>query len=132
MLDGFKPINVISGSAVLSITNNGLSFNKNVIQKMGAPRYILFLLNKETKQMAIQKTSEENDMAVHFAHDNISNKNGIRYNNRDIEQLIESLMNWDLSTKIYRIDGIYHDDEQAMVFDLKTARVFPKRKRVGK
>lgn len=132
MLEGFKPIELMSGSAVLSVTSNGLSFNKNVISKMMAPEYIRFMVNAETKQLAIQTVSKDIAFSVPFAKKGIDNKNGIRYNNRDLEHSIESLMDWDLSTKVYRIDGIYHEEDHAMIFNLTTARMFPKRTRAGK
>ena len=38
------------------------------------------------------------------------------------------MMNWDLEKFIYRMDGYYIDEEQAMIFDLIKARKFKKRK----
>ena len=132
MLDGFKPIELMVGSAVLSVTSNGLSFNKNVVSKMGCPEYIRFMLNDSTKQLAIQKTDENDSIGVPFARKSVDNKNGVRYNNRDLEHTLESLMGWDLSTKTYRIDGVYSDDDHAMIFNFNDARTFPKRNRVEK
>ena len=132
MLEGFKPIELMTGSPVLSVTNNGLSFNKNVINKMGRPEYIRFMINTESKQLAIQKVEEYDNASVPFIRKNVDNKNGIRYNNRDLENTIATLMEWDLSTKAYRIDGIYQEDDNAMIFNLTTARTFPKRTRAEK
>ena len=85
-----------------------------------------------TKQLAIQKTDETDAVGVQFIKKNIDNRNGVRYNNRDLENTIETLMGWDLSTKTYRIDGIYQEDDHAMIFNLLTARAFPKRTRAEK
>lgn len=132
MLEGFKPIELMTGSPVLSVTSNGLSFNKNVANRMGRPEYIRFMINASTKQLAIQKTDETDAVGVQFIKKNIDNRNGVRYNNRDLENTIETLMGWDLSTKTYRIDGIYQEDDHAMIFNLLTARAFPKRTRAEK
>lgn len=132
MLEGFKPFELMTGSAVLSVTNNGLSFNKNVINKMGRPEYIRFMINASTKQLAIQKTDENDTVGVQFVRKSSDNRNGVRYNNRDLENTIATLMEWNLSTKTYRIDGIYQEDDHAMIFNLLTARAFPKRTRAEK
>ena len=132
MLEGFKPFELMTGSAVLSVTNNGLSFNKNVINKMGRPEYIRFMINASTKQLAIQKTDENDTVSVQFVRKSADNRNGVRYNNRDLENTIATLMEWNLSTKTYRIDGIYQEDDHAMIFNLLTARAFPKRTRAEK
>ena len=132
MLEGFKPFELMTGSAVLSVTNNGLSFNKNVIKKMGRPEYISYMINASTKKLAIQKTDENDAVGVQFIRKSVDNRNGVRYNNRDLENTIATLMEWDLSTKTYRIDGIYQEDDNAMIFNLTTARTFPKRTRAEK
>ena len=99
---------------------------------MGRPEYIRFMINTESKQLAIQKVEEYDNASVPFIRKNVDNKNGIRYNNRDLENTIATLMEWDLSTKTYRIDGIYQEDDNAMIFNLTTARTFPKRTRAEK
>jgi len=132
MLEGFEPIELMTGSPVLSVTNNGISFNKNVINKMGRPDYIRFMINTNSKQLAIQKVDENIAASVPFIRKNVDNKNGIRYNNRDLENTIATLMDWDLSTKTYRVDGVYQEDDAAMIFNLTTARAFPKRTRTEK
>ncbi len=129
MLEGFKQIQIVQGSAFLSVTNNGLGFNKNIIVKMDKPRFVAFFLNKEKKQLAIQKSDEQDDYAIKFYDESMDIKNGIRCHNRDLEHTIESLMCWDLSTYNYRIDGYYMENESAMLFDLQAARVFNKKSR---
>lgn len=133
MLEGFKPMMLLTGNAFISVTKNGINFNKNVAIKMGMPDYVKFMLNSERKLFAIQTTNESDPYAIKFMRKGTSiEKYGVRYNNRDLENTLESLMNWDLSQFNYRIDGIYDEQNQAMIFDLNSARAFPVRKRIEK
>ena len=89
MLTGFKPINLITGSAVLSVTNNGLGFNKNVAIKMDNPPYIRFMINDDEKQIAIQKSDGKDDSSTKFVQEGTDITNGIRYHNKDLEAITE-------------------------------------------
>ena len=67
-----------------------------------------------------------------FVQEGTDITNGIRYHNKDLEAIIESMMQWDLSLYNYRIDGYYQEEDSAMIFNLKSARRFPKRSRTNK
>lgn len=129
MLEGFVEIPIISGSTFMSLSNNGLAFNKNVVIKTGNPGYVKFLINQELKKFALQVSNESDPVAVKFIQPGMDIKNGVRYHNRDIEKLLASMMNWDLNNLTYRIDGDYNDSCHAMIFDLNQARAFNKRRR---
>lgn len=128
MWEGFKPITILTGSAFLSITKNGLNFNKNVVLRMNSPKFVKFMLNAEKKLLAIQAVDENDPYAVKFVREGAKAENGVRYNNRDLENTFTSLMNWDVSQYNYRIDGNYDAAEHAMIFDLNSARNFSVRK----
>lgn len=127
MLDGFSPIPVFTGSAFLSVTDNGINFNKNVLLRMNKPEYVVLLLNREKKQLAIQECCKENTNSVQFYKPSTDIKYGVRFNNRDIENTIAAMMNWNLKESNYRIDGVYLENEHAMLFDLNRFRQFAKK-----
>lgn len=129
MLEGFMEIPVILGSTFMSLSNNGISFNKNVVIKIGSPSYVKFLINKETMKFALQVSDESNPMSVKFMRQGMDIKNGVRYHNKDIENMLSTMMNWDLEHYTYRIDGDFDEASHAMIFDLTRARTFNKRKR---
>lgn len=131
MLEGFIEIPVILGSTFMSLSNNGISFNKNVVIKIGSPSYVKFLINKENMKFALQVSDEDNPMSVNFMRQGMDIKNGVRYHNKDIENMLSSIMNWDLDHFTYRIDGDFDETSNAMIFDLTRARTFNKRKRSG-
>ena len=113
----------------MSVSNNGISFNKNVVIKMNRPEIVRLLMNEEQLQFAIQATTDNDDSTISFYNDNIDIRNGIRTHNRDLENTLAQLMEWDLDSFVYRVDGVYLEKENAMLFELKKARTFPKRNR---
>ena len=129
MLENFKPIQIVKGIAFMSVSNNGISFNKNVVIKMNRPEIIRLMMNEEQLQFAIQATTDNDDSTMSFYNDNIDIRNGIRTHNRDLENTLAQLMDWDLDSFVYRVDGVYLEKENAMLFELKKARRFPKRNR---
>lgn len=129
MLENFKPIQIMKGTAFMSVSNNGIGFNKNVVIKMDKPKNIRLMINEEQLQFAIQAAAESDDTTIGFYNESIDIRNGIRTHNRDLENTIAQLAGWDLDSYVYRIDGIYLEKENAMLFDLKSARTFPKRNR---
>ncbi len=129
MLENFKPIQIVKGIAFMSVSNNGISFNKNVVIKMNRPEIVRLLMNEEQLQFAIQATTDNDDSTISFYNDNIDIRNGIRTHNRDLENTLAQLMEWDLDSFVYRVDGVYLEKENAMLFELKKARTFPKRNR---
>ena len=129
MLEGFVKLPILSGSSFVSVTSNEINFNGNVVFHMKKAEYVSLLLNSKEKKIAIQKCDKDDEDKIQFFREGTNWKNGVRFNNRDIQQMIAMMMGWDLEKFNYRADGIYVDDEHAMVFDLNTARKFLKKNR---
>ena len=129
MLNGFTKVQILQGNSFVSVTNNGINFNGNVVCHMQKTKYVHFLLNANEKQIAIQKCDENDESQILFFRDGSNWKNGVRINNRELQQMIARMMGWDLDSYNYRADGIYSADDNAMIFDLKSARKFNKRRK---
>lgn len=127
MLVDFVPITLLSGSSFVSITDNGLNFNKNVLLRMHRPEYVVILLNMQKKQIAIQACEKNDSNAVAFFKPDSDVKYGVRLHNKDLENMLSRLMNWNLKESNYRIDGTHIEEENAMVFNLNEARQFAKK-----
>ena len=123
-LKNFKPFNFNEGVPYVSVTNNGLSFNKSVVMKMNYPEYVILLMDEESKQIAIQICTPETPNAVIFFRKK-KNPNilSVRWNSRDLLNTIQRMTGWDLSKEGYRVDGILLKEENAMLFNLNTAIV---------
>ena len=127
LLEGFVEVPILQGSSFLSVTENGLNFNKNVVKHMQRAEYIVLLCNSDKKQLAIIKCDKNRENAIPFYRDEKNLKTGVRFNNREVQQMIATMMNWDLQTFNYRVDGFMASDRRTMIFNLNSARVLNKR-----
>ena len=121
MLEGFKVINLTVGLSSISITQNGLTFNKTSIVKLGCPSHVLLMLNETDKMLAVQVSDEDNENSTPFYKSKKSGFITVRWNNRDLLHTISKMMAWDLAETGYKIDGEYLSEENAIIFNLNNA-----------
>ncbi len=121
LLDGFKSFNFNEGVPYVSVTNNGMTFNKSVIMKLGYPENVVLLIDESTERIAVQVCASDTPNAAPFYKEKKSNVLSVRWNGRDLLNTIQEMMGWDLSKKGYRIDGMLLKEESAMLFDLGEA-----------
>ncbi len=122
MLKGFEVVNLTIGSPYISITKNGVTFNKASIVKLGKPACVKLLMNKSDKMIAVQSCNDLDENATAFYKPKKSGLITVRWNNGELINTISRLMSWNLNEDGYRIDGDFLDEENAMVFDLKKAK----------
>lgn len=119
MLEGFKKVNLTSGLPYVSITDNGMTFSKNAVIKMGKPKNVVLLMNEEKKMIAVQICDANEEGSIQFFK-NIKSIN-VRINNKDFIYTLSRLMNWNIKEDGYRILGDWYENEQVMIFDLTKA-----------
>lgn len=118
-LEDFKKINLAPGSPSISVTSNGITFNKAAIVKLEEVEKVNLYINENDKALAVTACTDD-DKALNFL------KKGkkamtVRWNNKDLLQSLEELMGWNLIETGYKIQGLYDRDQGALFFDLKTA-----------
>lgn len=121
-LEEFKKINLAPGNPSISVTSNGVTFNKAAIVKLDEAEKVNLFINEEVKALAVAICTDE-DKALNFF------KKGkkvfsVRWNNKDLLGSLEHLMGWNLKESGYRIQGTYDRDQSALFFDLKEATQF--------
>ncbi|MBR4232609.1 MAG: hypothetical protein IKR95_05305 [Oscillospiraceae bacterium] len=123
VLDGFTSFNFNEGVPYMSVTKNGLTFNKGVVLKLQCPEHVRFLINSETKQVALQCCEEGTQNAVEFFSGKKKESKilSIRWNGKDLLNTIKDLTGWNLSKDSYRVDGRLLPEEHAMLFNLSDA-----------
>ena len=123
VLDSFVSYNFNAGSPYVSITNNGITFNKAVVIKLGYQRYVVLLVDAEGKRIAVQACSDTTTNAIAFYKEKKSKVICVRWNGRDLLNTIQEITGWKLKQSGgYRVDGILLKEENAILFDLKEAR----------
>lgn len=121
VLSGFKSFNFNEGVSHVSVTNNGVTFNRSVLLKLGCPEYVVLLINEQTKQIAVQACDESATNAVPFFKEKKGGVLSVRWNARDLLNNLSAMMGWDLSKQSYRIEGVFLKDEHAILFDFSKA-----------
>lgn len=128
ILDSFKTFDFSEGMPYVSITRNGLTFNKGVMKKLGCPQFVVLLVDKDTQRIAIQKSSSEMSKSIPFykgdKEDDANKVFSVRWNFRDLICTIKTMMDWDLSIDSFRAYGEMLEEEDAMIFDLSKAEKF--------
>ena len=125
LLDGFTAFDFTEGVPYVSFTLNGITFNKSVTIKLGEPEYVRFLINPETKQVAVQVCTQNDKNSTVFYRPKASGAMSVRWNARDLINTIERIMDWDLKKVSYRTDGILSREDNAIIFDLSKATILP-------
>ena len=120
-LSGFKSFNFNEGVSYVSVTSNGVTFNRSVLLKLGCPEYVVLLINEETKQIAVQVCDENTTNAVPFFKEKKDGVLSVRWNARDLLNNLSAMMDWDLSKQSYSIEGVLLKDENAILFDFSKA-----------
>ena len=105
----------------MSITNNGMTFNKSVVMKLDYPEQVVLLIDNETRRIAIQVCTPDTPNAASFYKREKNNVISVRWNGRDLLNTIQAMMGWNLSKGGFRIEGTLLKADHAMLFDLNAA-----------
>ena len=91
LLDGFKAFDFSEGFPYVSVTRNGVTFNKAVVVKLNYPSHVLLLINDETHQIAVQACSADNPKAVAFFKPKKSGLISVRWNGKDLMNTLSEM-----------------------------------------
>ena len=117
----FKEFDFDEGVPYVSVTKNGITFNKGVVLKLGRPPRAVLLINSESKQVVIRGCGDGTPKSNAFFKANERGIVSVRWNSKDLLSTIKTLMNWNLDTDSYRIEGQLLSDDGAMLFDFNQA-----------
>lgn len=117
MLEGFKKVSPSRGVPTLAIVKDGLVFNKNVAKYFGERNRVLFLVNPEQKQIAIQKIDGRDDQSITF----FRRMNGARFTYRELIHQVMALGSFDLEHYYYKVKGTVSEEDKAIIFDIGEA-----------
>ncbi|MBQ7580002.1 MAG: hypothetical protein IJU39_01695 [Clostridia bacterium] len=122
-LDGFTSFNFNEGAPYVSITKNGMTFNKGTVMKLRCPEYVRLLINSDQRMIAIQPCESTTENATVFCSEERRNSKvlSIRWNGRDLLNTVSDMMDWDLSNHAFKVEGKPLVAENAMLFDLNKA-----------
>ena len=120
-LEKFKVFDFNEGVPYVSLTKNGMTFNKSIVMKLGYPTKVKMLVNEEERLIVIQACDENDVRGSQFYKKKASGVLSVRWNSRDLLNTVSEIGGWDLAHSSYRINGTLLPEDKAMLFDLKTA-----------
>lgn len=120
-LSHFKPIIFGESKPYISLTSAGLTFNKETVQIIGKPAYVVLLIDEPGKRLAIQSASKNDEYSISFLKSKTSKVLSVRLNSKELMNTLTKLMNWNLKINSYKIYGKVIANPQAIIFDLKKA-----------
>lgn len=118
---GFSTFDFEEGVPYVSVTKNGITFNKGVVLKLGRPSRVELLINGSTKQIAIRGCDESTPRSNAFYRENNRGVVSVRWNSRDLLSTLKDMMGWNLDLDSYRVEGTLLKEEGAMLFDFNKA-----------
>lgn len=121
-LQGFVPFDFDEGLPYVSVTQNGITFNKGAVLKLGKPSRVELLINPDTKQIAIRGCGKKTPRSNAFYKENSRGVISVRWNMKDLLYTIQDMMSWNLELEGYRVEGQLLKEEGAMLFDLNEAK----------
>ncbi len=129
MLNGFEIIseNEKAEECIATINAFGMTFTGKTVANFKTPEYVMFGVNKQTKQLGIAACEENRDARPFCKAEDVKNA---RINFGSYKEMIaEMVPDWDFESFNYKVNGAFSEDHTEMVFDLLTATPKPKRSR---
>ena len=106
----------------VTINSDSVQFNVATLKKLDSPTSIKLHFDPNGKRIAIQGCKKKDNKTIDFPPERKERSFGVHKQER--VQFIRNLMpEWDGNTR-YKVRGIYHETENVVVYDLKTATVF--------
>ncbi len=118
---GFSTFDFEEGVPYVSITKNGITFNKGVVLKLGRPSRVELLINTDSKQIAIRGCNGDTSRSNSFYRENSRGIVSVRWNTKDLLSTLRDMMGWNLELESYRVEGQLLKEENAMLFDFNKA-----------
>lgn len=116
-----NPLNII-------IEPKRVRFVKAVIEALGFPPFVKYLMNANGQQFAVQIGRGNEGNTVKFSKPKEEQKTAIVYQNEVLISLVRGMMpEWDADTK-YIVTGTYSKEDKAVIFDLKHGQPYSRKK----
>ena len=107
-------------ASVLNITGNVLKFNTATAVELHYPSHIQILMNPKDKQVAIRACKEDAPNAIPFSKPAALQKAPIKFSLPVAVDMIRKWGEW-MPEENWNIPGIYFAEDNALVYDVKTA-----------
>lgn len=122
ILEGFKTKKLVIGSPYLTVTDNGVSFNKSALDKLGYAEFVKLLINEETHMVALQVCDENDPDKIGFLKGKSKDTPNVRWNYHDF---VVQLQGWMKGTEFegigFKVPGQFYSEENVLLFNFQEA-----------
>ncbi len=119
----FKPMERISGRAMMTVTKNGVSFSKQAVAKLSYPHYVQIFINKKGRLLGVKACEENDSNSIKFVNSSKDKVDYVRWNNSDFTSEINSLVSKEIAEKGYKIEAEYLVEENALLFNFDKLQI---------
>ena len=122
ILNKFTVVDLVKtrSASVVNITGNQIKFNNATADELDFPAHIQILINPKEQQFAIRACKEDAPNAIPFSRPKEEQKNPIKFTQAVVVDMIRKMAGWGSDEK-WNIPGIFFAEEEAIVYDVKTA-----------
>lgn len=122
-LAGFSYFDFNKDAPYLRVFEDGVQFSEGVTDALGYPDKCIFLVHDSTKRCAIQAVDLEDTRGVsYYEEDDMPDSPVITWSNKRLAQRVADLGGLDLTKSDYIVSGYPMLDEDAVMFDLHSAK----------
>lgn len=133
MLKNFEVIEITKKVSPLTLIleSNKMRFTKGIVEALEYAPLVRFLIDRQNKRLAVQITGEKDTQKAGFSKPEADQKGkAVLLQNADLLALVRGIMpEWDPQQK-YSVNGVYSKGDKAVIFDLKKAEQYSRR-RIG-
>lgn len=128
-LDGFSYFDFEADPPHLRVFEDGVEFSEGVTKSLGFPDKCIFLLHDSMKRCAIQAVDIDDTRGVsYYEEDNMPETPNITWANTRLAKRVADLGGLNLAESDYIVHGFPLRDQDAVMFDLHSAKAVPKKK----
>ncbi len=117
----FQPLDRVVGKPTISVTENGVGFSKQSLNRLNYAHYVQMFINKVDKQLGIRPCDKNAAGAMKFVPESKKKADSLRWNNPSFKEDIKSLAPKELANVNFAVEGKYLEEENALLFDFGNA-----------
>ena len=105
------------------VNQNCITFSKRVLEDLNYPQHVQFCIDSEQGFFAIRPCKSNEAKAVPFSKSKIEQTNTLSIGNKNLLEVVRSLIKDYDKKKRYRVVGQYDSESKVMYYEMSTAEV---------
>lgn len=125
LLEGYEYLDLDEGAPYMRVFEHGVTFSKGVCERLGYPEKVIFRVDGERCKCALQGVDVNDPRGMDFYSLQDMTRETITWRKKELARELADLAGWEICGHEYIAKGYNLPEEDAMMFDLKTATQAP-------